>query len=67
MAAPKPTLVFSPPFSTILTASRIEQLIRKADTLADRIEQDARFQRTHGMTRKDWDVALSLHLHGGLR
>ncbi len=67
MADRKPTLVFSPAFSTIHTAGRIEQLIREVDTVADRVEQDAQLKRTHGMTRKDWDAALSLHLHGDLR
>ena len=67
MAEPKPTLVFSPAFSTIRPASQVYQLIRDVDTVLERIEQDAQFQRTHGMSRKDWDAALSLHLHGDLR
>ena len=67
MAAPKPTLDFSPAFSTIHAACRIERLIRKDDTVADGFEQDALFKRTHSMNRKDWDTALSLHLHGDLR
>jgi len=67
MADRKPTLVFSPAFSTIHTECRIEQLMREVDTVADRVEQDAQLKRTHGMTRKDWDAALSLHLHGDLR
>lgn len=67
MAAPKTTAVFSPTFSTILTACRADQLIRQVDAVLDCTEQDARFKQTHGMSRKDWDSALSLHLHGDLR
>jgi hypothetical protein len=64
MAEPKPTLVLSPPFSTIITPCSIDQLVRHIDLVADRAEQDARFKQIHRISRKDWDVALSLHLHG---
>jgi hypothetical protein len=63
MAAPKTTAVFSPAFSTILTDLRIDQV----HAVLDRTEQDPQFTRTHGMSRKDWDAALSLHLHRDLR
>jgi hypothetical protein len=67
MAAPKPTVVFSPAFSTILTACGIDQSIQQLDTALDHTEQDVKFKRKHGMSRKDWDTALSLHLHGDLQ
>ena len=67
MAAPKTTAVFSPAFSTILIAFGIDRCLRQIDAVFNRTEQDAQFTRTHGMSRKDWDAALLLHLHGDLR
>ena len=67
MAEQKPTVVFSPPFSTILSARDIDQVTRKIDAVTDRAEQDVRFKCTHGTSRTDWDAALSLHLHGDLQ
>lgn len=67
MAEQKPTLVPSPAFSTILDAFGINQPLRKIDTNASPAEQDRQFKQTHGMSRKDWDAALSLHLHGDLQ
>lgn len=66
MAEQKPTLVPFPAFSTILDVCRINQLLRQINTIADPAEQDRQFKQTHGMSRKDWDAALSLHLHGEL-
>jgi len=67
MAEQKPTLVLSPAFSTILSACGVDRVTLKIDAVTDRAEQDVRFKRTHGMSRKDWDAALSLHLHGELQ
>ena len=67
MAAQKPTVVFSPAFSTILSACGVDEITRTIDVVADRAEQAVRFKRTHGMSRTDWDAALSLHLHGDLQ
>ena len=67
MAAQKPTVVFSPAFSTILSACGDDEVTRNIDALTDRADQDLRFKRTHGMSRTDWDAALSLHLHGDLQ
>lgn len=67
MAAQKPTVVFSPAFSTILPACGVDQVTRNIDGLTERAEQDVRFKRSHGMSRTDWDAALSLHLHGDLQ
>ena len=67
MAAPKITAVFSRPFSTILTACRIDEQITRIDTVLDDAEWDEQFKQTHGVARKDWDAALSLPLRGDLR
>ena len=67
MAAQKPTVVFFPAFSTILHSCSIEEFSREIDASIDRTEQNDRFKRIHGMTRNDWDRALSLHLHGDLQ
>ncbi len=67
MAAQKPTVVFSPAFSTILSACGIDRVTRNIDALTDRAEQDVRFKRTHGMSRTDWDADLSLYLQGDLQ
>jgi hypothetical protein len=64
MASPKTTPVSPPAFSTILTACGIDRFSRNID--ADGAEQEAQFQSTHGIGRKDWDTALS-HLHEDLR
>jgi hypothetical protein len=67
VAAPKTIAVSSPAYSTILIPFVIDRSLRKIDAVLDRAEQDARFTRTHGISRRDWDGALSLHLHGDLR
>ena len=67
MAAQKPTVVFSPAFSTTITACSVHRFIRDIDTVRDRPGQDTQFKRTHGTSRTNWDTALSQHLHGDLR
>jgi hypothetical protein len=67
MAAQKPTVIFSLAFSTLHDACGIDHVIREAAAALDRAEQNAEFQRIYGMTRQDWDTALSLHLHGDLQ
>ena len=67
MAAQKPTVVFSPAFSTILFACGIDPFVQEIAAVLDRAEQNAQFQSTHGRGRYDWDAALSLHLHGDLQ
>ena len=67
MAAQKPTVVFSPAFSTIISACGVDHVTRTVDAVTDRGEQDVRFKRIRGMSRRDWDAALSLHLHGDLQ
>ena len=67
MAAQKPTVVFSPAFSTTIIACGVDQFTTEIDRLSDRYEQGAQIKRIHGMSRKDWDAALSLHLHGDLQ
>ena len=67
MAEQKPIVVFFPSFSTIPRASGIDHSIRNTDAAIDCAEQDAQFKHTHGMSRADWDAALSLHLHGDLQ
>lgn len=63
MAEQKPTVVFSPAFSTIPRASSTDYSI--TDAAFDCAEEE--FKRTHGMSRTDWEAALSLHLHGDLQ
>ena len=67
MAEQKPIVVLFPAFSTILRVSSTDHSIRNTDAAVDCAEQDAQFKHTHGMSRKDWDAALSLHLHGDLQ
>lgn len=67
MAAQKPTVVFSPAFSTILFACGIDPFVAEINAVLDRAEQNAQFQSTRSMSRTDWDAALSLHLHGDLQ
>ena len=67
MAAPKPTLIFSPEFSTIPTARRIDQFIGEIDAAVDSAELAMQFKQINGLSEKGWDGALSLHPHGDLR
>ena len=62
MAASKTIAVFSSAFSTNPTAHDID--LFSSEAVLDRAEQDEQFKRTHGLSRKDWDAALSLHWHG---
>ena len=78
MAAHKPTAVPQSPFSTtpverflvgysqVLNAC-LGSEIEKINQIVERAEADNDFERKHGMSRKDWDSALSLHLHGDLQ
>ncbi len=67
MAAQKPTLVSSLAFSTILNARGIFRPMHAASFIVVRSGMVAHFKRTHGVSPKNWDAALSLHLHGDLR